>query len=63
VDKRKRKRKRTRQKLTWFFWVSISGAMGADTVGEVTGAVMGDQSGGHGCRAPVQKEKKKEKLT
>jgi hypothetical protein len=58
----KRKRKKGKKKKTHFFpGVSILSPVGADVVGEVAGAAIGDQGGGCGCGTPVQKEKKKGK--
>jgi hypothetical protein len=62
----KRKKKRTEKKTHTFVVLgSVSGVVGADAVGEVAGAAMGDRCGGHGCGTPGQKgkEKGKKKLT
>jgi hypothetical protein len=57
----KKKKKREKKKKLTFFGVSILGAVGADAVGEVAGAAMGDRCGGCGCGMPGPKGKEKRK--
>jgi hypothetical protein len=58
---KKKEKNGKQERNSLFLRVYVLGAVGADVVGKVVGAAMGDQGGGCGCGTPVQKEKKKGK--
>jgi hypothetical protein len=61
LDKKEKKKKTEKKTHTFVVLGSVSGAVGTDTVGEVAGAAMGDQSSGCGCGMPIKKKKTKGK--